>query len=76
MSGFVFRGLIAPASLKHGVMAEEVDTEESGFPGLDCPGLIEASRLTPCCSIPTLVFRGLIAPASLKLNPDRDRGRG
>jgi len=37
------------------------------FPGLDCPGLIEA--ISGCYSTRFCfgVFRGLIAPASLKL---------
>jgi len=41
---WVFRGLIAPASLKHFQPAVKVFCH-SRFPGLDCPGLIEASLL-------------------------------
>jgi len=62
----VFRGLIAPASLKH-TNLRMITSIYYCFPGLDCPGLIEAiwGSGRGRQSIST-VFRGLIAPASLK----------
>ena len=39
------------------------------FPGLYCPGLIEAAHHLGSLSARQLGFRGSIAPASLKLNP-------
>ena len=41
------------------------------FPGLYCPGLIEASRESARASSLSLSFRGSIAPASLKPGPGR-----
>ena len=40
--------------------------ERQGFPGLDCPGLIEAYNVAFRYYDKPEVFRGLIAPASLK----------
>jgi len=61
----VFRGLIAPASLKR-LLGGGLGGLVSSFPGLDCPGLIEAKCFKVKIPEDGDVFRGLIAPASLK----------
>ena len=67
-----FRGSIAPASLKRSRAPARADRAR-GFPGLYCPGLIEALAVAPAPAIRRAGFRGSIAPASLK---PRRRGAG
>jgi len=67
VNGFnVFRGLIAPASLKPVFVRTRRAAGKVRFPGLDCPGLIEADNKVFKWLGMDNVFRGLIAPASLK----------
>ncbi|CAL1241044.1 protein of unknown function [Candidatus Methylocalor cossyra] len=49
------------------------DTVPAGYPGHNCPGLIEALRRL--CPIPrgSPVIRGITAPASLKLENANDK---
>ena len=60
-----FRGSIAPASSKP-VVTGSLALADGRFPGLYCPGLIEAlgARCSRGCTHPS--FRGSIAPASSK----------
>ena len=61
----VFRGILAPASLKPHNRHLGV-RRELGVPGYPCPGLIEATQRV-LRRLPALaVFRGILAPASLK----------
>ena len=64
-----FRGSIAPASLKPQGY-RDLPRGRFSFPGLYCPGLIEAGRRA---TIRTRwnCFRGSIAPASLKRRQER-----
>ena len=68
-----FRGSIAPASLKHQMSWAAADLSMIVFPGLYCPGLIEACTWPSRCPSRARCFRGSIAPASLKLVLDRER---
>ena len=69
-----FRGSIAPASLKPDDDAK-TKPRETKFPGLYCPGLIEARAHQWRAREGRTRFRGSIAPASLKLNRVRRHGR-
>ena len=60
-----FRGSIAPASLKRGLTAV-AGVLAGAFPGLYCPGLIEAGLYGEADKQGQAGFRGSIAPASLK----------
>ena len=60
-----FRGFFAPASLKQVIQVVLGHTVHS-FPGLLCPGLIEASESQMAGPPRLLPFRGFFAPASLK----------
>ena len=60
-----FRGVVAPASLKH-IRGWYCYIARIVFPGRCCPGLIEASTSgLDAASLPR-GFRGVVAPASLK----------
>jgi len=63
----VFRGLIAPASLKHYQRFKEAD-DMAVFRGLIAPASLKPGK-GPFRHIEKHVFRGLIAPASLKRFP-------
>ena len=60
-----FRGSIAPASLKPPHRGDE-PPQRAPFPGLYCPGLIEAKLAAVAGAEVAAGFRGSIAPASLK----------
>ena len=61
-----FRGSIAPASLKRVGLGILQDPRKRRFPGLYCPGLIEAHAQRRRAARLPAGFRGSIAPASLK----------
>ena len=54
-----FRGSIAPASLKH-VLRKVIDNERRAFPGLYCPGLIEAAAIAPVHQAARMVSGALL----------------
>ena len=72
----LFRGIVAPASLKRSGSVRRRRLSLTALPGHRRPGLIEAGVVLPSAMSASTaeLFRGIVAPASLKRDDPRPMG--